>query len=515
MKIRTRLCIAFIIILLLPILVTGLVIYFFGMNQTKSIANHYGVEADSYQGFPVPIPVQVYFNMTNVKFHLLQDYAENNTEFFEDMEQVEQINRELMEKESYLILYKEDIPYYVGVKSSDKAGASLAQKRKLLEEGTDVDHILQLLKDLKHPDDSGMGHYFGENMQVLLRQVEFQFGDGTQGRAYIITSLRSVVPEVRALLIKILLVALLVMFITSTILVHWVVQGFMKPINMLSYAAQNIKEGNLDFTIEVHGNDEISELCQDFEEMRKRLRDSVEEQMEHDRENKELISNISHDLKTPMTAVLGYVQGIRDGVADTPEKMERYMKTIYTKAMDMDRLINELTFYSKIDTNRIPYVFDELMISDFFEDCVEESSWDLESKDIRLEYHDFLEENTMVIADSEQLHRAVNNILGNSVKYMNKSPGHIGITLKEAGDFIEIEIADNGMGISPKDLPNIFDRFYRTDLSRNSSKGGSGIGLSIVKKIIEDHGGRVWATSKEGVGTVVFISLRRYRRETI
>ena len=174
----------------------------------------------------------------------------------------------------------------------------------------------------------------------------------------------------------------------------------------------------------------------------------------------------------------------------------------------MDRLINELTFYSKIDTNRIPYTFNKIHISDYFEDCVDELSVELDSSGISLTYFNYLEEDAVVIADAEQLKRVINNIVSNSLKYMDKPKGVINIRLRDVGDFIQIEIEDNGKGIAQKDLANIFERFYRTDASRNSSKGGSGIGLSIVKKIMEDHGGQVWATSKEGTGTTMYLALR-------
>ena len=117
----------------------------------------------------------------------------------------------------------------------------------------------------------------------------------------------------------------------------------------------------------------------------------------------------------------------------------------------------------------------------------------------------------MIIADPEQLRRVINNIVGNCVKYMDKQKGVLNIRVKDVGDFIQVEIEDNGRGIAQKDLPYIFDRFYRTDASRNSATGGSGIGLSIVKKIIEDHGGKIWATSKENVGTVMYFVLRKYQ----
>ena len=305
--------------------------------------------------------------------------------------------------------------------------------------------------------------------------------------------------------------AFIILISVALVVGLWVYRSIAVPLVKLKKATQNIKEGNLDFVLDVEGNDEFSELCQDFEEMRRRLKESTEEKNLIEKENKELISNISHDLKTPITAVKGYIEGIMDGVADTPEKMDRYVRTIYNKTNEMDHLINELTFYSKIDTNRIPYTFSKLNVEDYFADCAEEVGLELETRGIELVYANYVEKDVMVIADGEQIRRVIHNIISNAIKYMDKPKGIIQIRIKDVGDFIQIEIEDNGKGIGPKDLPYIFDRFYRTDVSRNSSKGGSGIGLSIVKKILEDHGGKVWATSRLGIGTIMYFVLRKYQ----
>ena len=305
--------------------------------------------------------------------------------------------------------------------------------------------------------------------------------------------------------------AFIILIFTALAIGLWLYRSIATPLVKLKKATQNIKEGNLDFVLDVEGNDEFSQLCQDFEEMRRRLKESTEEKNLIEKENKELISNISHDLKTPITAVKGYVEGIMDGVADTPEKMDRYVRTIYNKTNEMDHLINELTFYSKIDTNRIPYTFSKLNVEDYFSDCAEEVGLELETKGIELVYANYVENDVVVIADGEQIRRVIHNIIGNAIKYMDKKRGIIQIRVKDVGDFIQVEIEDNGTGIGAKDLPYIFDRFYRTDISRNSSKGGSGIGLSIVKKILEDHGGKVWATSREGIGTIMYFVLRKYQ----
>ena len=351
---------------------------------------------------------------------------------------------------------------------------------------------------------------FSQTQAKHVQESSSQASDSSQ-MVYDISLPQSSSSQVKLMAKDMILTATIILVFTALSVGLWIYRSIAVPLVKLKKATKNIKEGNLDFVLEVEGNDEFSQLCQDFEEMRKRLKESTEEKILMDKENKELISNISHDLKTPITAVKGYVEGIMDGVADTPEKMDRYVRTIYNKTNEMDHLINELTFYSKIDTNRIPYTFSKLNVEDYFSDCAEELGLEMETRGIELVYANYVEKGVQVIADGEQIRRVIHNIVSNAIKYMEKPRGIIQLRVKDVGDFIQVEIEDNGKGIAAKDLPYIFDRFYRTDVSRNSSKGGSGIGLSIVKKIMEDHGGKVWATSRMGIGTIMYFVLRKYQ----
>ena len=355
---------------------------------------------------------------------------------------------------------------------------------------------------------------FSQTQAKHVQESSSQASDSNQ-MVYDISLPQSSSSQVKLMAKDMILTATIILVFTALSVGLWIYRSIAVPLVKLKKATKNIKEGNLDFVLEVEGNDEFSQLCQDFEEMRKRLKESTEEKILMDKENKELISNISHDLKTPITAVKGYVEGIMDGVADTPEKMDRYVRTIYNKTNEMDHLINELTFYSKIDTNRIPYTFSKLNVEDYFSDCAEELGLEMETKGIELVYANYVEKDVQVIADGEQIRRVIHNIVSNAIKYMEKPKGIIQLRVKDVGDFIQVEIEDNGKGIAAKDLPYIFDRFYRTDVSRNSSKGGSGIGLSIVKKIMEDHGGKVWATSRLGIGTIMYFVLRKYQENIL
>jgi signal transduction histidine kinase len=318
--------------------------------------------------------------------------------------------------------------------------------------------------------------------------------------------------DAQSLLGYLFLVIVLLLLFIGFIVTRWFHKGVFVPIKQLNLAMQSIAEGTLEDVLVTDKRGEIGELYSNYEDMRLRLKESVEEKMEAELQNRELVSNISHDLKTPITSIKGYVEGIIDGVADTPEKMDKYIRTIYSKTNDMDRLINELTFYTGIDANRIPYNFSRISVVKYFDDCVEELGLDLDAKNIRLNYTNFVAPETTIIADPEQLRRVINNIVDNSAKYIdrNKETCEIEIRILDELDTIRIEIEDNGRGIPIRELGKVFERFYRTDASRNSSRGGSGIGLSIVKKIVEDHGGYIWATSREGDGTCMNIIFRKY-----
>lgn len=308
-------------------------------------------------------------------------------------------------------------------------------------------------------------------------------------------------------------IMLIVLIVTSLIITGWIRVGIYNPIKELSDAMQSIADGDFEYRLSEQRTDEVGQLFENYEHMRLKLKENKEENAENEKKQKELISNITHDLKTPITSIKGYVEGIMDGVANTPEKMDKYIKTIYNKANDMDKLINELTTYSGIGTNKIPYHFHVLNVSNYFSDCIEEIGLDLEAKNIQLNYTNLAPSDTCVVADPEQFKKVINNIISNSVKYIGHDHGVINIRIIDDNESVRIELEDNGKGIAAKDIGNIFERFYRTDASRNSLQGGSGIGLSIVKKIVEDHGGYVWATSKEGEGTCMHLVLRKYLKK--
>lgn len=491
MKLKTRLIISFCIIIFVPSFLSVITLTGFQKYQNSLIENTYGIAVtDDTQ---MVNTVQLLNLYTKSTFSKIQSAAVHDPDKFEDESFLEEINSELSNKYSYLIVRKNGLITYTGTDDSAIDPAVLPEYSE-----DDIN------------DESGT--YVDGNEQILIKQSSFHFSDGSEGSAFIVTAYTGeILPEIRTILIDGFFSVIIILFLTAGLLIIWIYRGIIYPLKKLEIATNYIREGNLDFHIPSEGTDEISQLCASFEAMRQRLKESAEQQLTSEKESRELISNIAHDLKTPITTLKGYSEGLLDGVADTPEKQNKYLQIINNKANEMDSLLNELTLYSKIDTNRIPYNFKRINVLDYFNDCIEEIGMDLETKNIRLNYFNYVSNSVQIIADPEQIRRVIHNIVGNSVKYLNTETGIINVRVKDVGDFIQVEIEDNGKGIAVKDIPFIFERFYRADSSRNSATGGSGIGLSIVKKILEDHGGKIWATSKESVGTVMYFVIRKYQ----
>ncbi len=486
MKFRTRLRVTFVTIIVLPLVLTalafcGIALYLVNVQKDFPVVQpDYAIMTEN---------MEEVVDATNEIFLFLKKKAETDPACLADKEYLEEINSRITRKTTYILVRKDDELYYAGNRE-----AAEAIFPRLSGHGK---------YDLA--EDSGI--YYDE-MDKFVKQLDFIFPDGSRGSVFVITKVNSLIS--RKLLVDMAVAIFLILIFTGLMLTKWIHKGVFDPVNQLNMAMRKIKEGNFEYALQTDAKGEIGDLYRNYEDMRLRLKETTEENRESERQNRELVSNISHDLKTPITAIKGYVEGIMDGVAVTPEKMDKYIKTIYNKANDMERLINELTYYSGIDNNRIPYNFHRINVSDYFGDCIEEVGLDLEQKSIELNYSNLANPDTVVIADPEQMKKVINNIISNSVKYLDKPQGVIDIRILDETDSVRIEIEDNGKGIAQKDLPKIFERFYRTDASRNSAQGGSGIGLSIVKKIIEDHGGYIWATSKEEEGTCIHFVLRKY-----
>jgi len=491
MKLKHRLFAAFFIIILLPCSMIGTIGSVILAQQVRTMEETYLIDTDNWE--VVTEPVQILNRMTRSAFNELSTMALRYPDRFQDQKRLTTLNAELLKSFSYLLVEKNNDMIFIG---NELHYNSI---RKLIPDIGDFDVAY----------DGGI--YVGGEVPFLVKQQSFTFGDGTKGNFYIITNVNSMVLRLKSAATIVILGSIFTIVFTAAILVAWLYQGILLPLNALKKATKQLQEGNLDYSLRDNiSDDEIGQLCADFEEMRMHLKKEIEVRIQYEQELKELISNISHDIKTPLTAIKGYAEGLLDGVADTPERQEKYIRTIFAKASDMSTLVDELSFYTKIDTNNIPYHFEKVLVNDYFQDCAEDYTAELELVNVTLEYHTSVEDSTQVLGDREQLRRVMNNLIGNAVKYRGeKEKGKITVTLTEEAQLVWVEVEDNGQGIPETALPYVFERFYRADASRNSKQGGSGLGLAIAKRIIEEHGGSIRAESKPGVGTKMIFSLKK------
>lgn len=490
MKYHTRLKIAFVIILVFPIILLIMSYGMFGKSQLETIEKNYGIDMDGYKNW---FDTTMVMDKISKKTQEEIQQAIQNGKFEEDyLDYVDQLNEKQSEIYSYLVVYDRDKFTYIGIPDSMSS------------------NILVGLPVISEEDELwNNGILSGDTEKYLVYPNYVAHKDGTWGIVYLLAETNRMLPEVQDYLVSFRIMSLVIIALMVVCLIIWADKCFFAPMRKLRKAMKTITEGNLACEVKEDYEEELGGLCRDFENMRIHLKEAIDDKMRYDRDTKELISNISHDLKTPLTTIKGYVEGILDGVADSPDKMDRYLKTVYNKANDMERLIGELTLYSKIDTNEIPYNFIKINVKAYFDDCAEEIRTELESRNFVLTYLNYVPDDVCLIADPEQLYRVINNIISNSIKYNNKARGVINIRVREEKEYIHLEIEDNGQGVSPEEAGRIFERFYRTDASRNSRTGGSGIGLSIVKKIVEAHGGTIWAVSNKNVGLTMHILLRK------
>jgi len=283
-----------------------------------------------------------------------------------------------------------------------------------------------------------------------------------------------------------------------------------KPIDRLKHGVEEISKGNYNVKIEsdvIHDLGFIGLLVDSFNEMALKLLASENMKAEYEENRKTLVANISHDLKTPISSVQGYIEALLDGVVVSPEKVTMYLKTIYQNTVYIDKLIDDLFLFSKLDLQKLDFQFESVQLKAFMHDLMEEFKFELEEKQCNFYYLDKIVGDSAINIDRKRLYQAFRNIIGNAVKYGSEKDLTIKIELDRQGDVIVIKIEDNGPGIPEDKLPNIFNRFYRIDNERTKDLMSTGLGLAIAKELVQAHGGSITVSSIEKEGTCFMIRL--------
>lgn len=286
------------------------------------------------------------------------------------------------------------------------------------------------------------------------------------------------------------------------VLYYWISRSILRPLKLLRQGTRKIREGNLEIPMQYDKKDEFGEVCRDFEEMRFYLQESVQQRLEDEKRRKDLIRGISHDLRTPLTSICGYLDGLLDGIADTAEKRGRYLLAIKTRAGNMVALVDSLSEYCRLDRD-FRYHMENIDLKNYIEQYLEQNRLYIEQNQIEMVLH--IGNECIVKLDTKEFKRIFDNLFTNTVKYRGKETSRILITLKKTMDMgnAELIIQDNGPGVPEDSLEKLFDSFYRVDGSRNRVENGSGIGLAVVKEIVLGHGGKVYAENRGGLAIII------------
>nr|WP_315990475.1 HAMP domain-containing sensor histidine kinase [Desulforamulus aquiferis] len=256
---------------------------------------------------------------------------------------------------------------------------------------------------------------------LIYLQKDYYLSDLSENSLFLVLNAKLLERDITIARVLFVIIIISILVLTTRLLTFSVYRDIIKSIQKLKQASNEIKNGNLDYLVKPHLKDEIGDLSLAFEEMRVRLKDSLKMQEKYEENRRTLISNISHDLKTPIMSIKGYIGGIRDGIADSPEKMNKYIDTIYKKSCDLETMINELFLFSKLDLKEVSFNFQPIDIIKYLKYCVEDTTLDLEKKGGKIELH-HQEQAITVLVDAEKLQRVIMNIVGNSIKYMGEKP---------------------------------------------------------------------------------------------
>lgn len=313
------------------------------------------------------------------------------------------------------------------------------------------------------------------------------------------------------LLVKIMLsVVAAAVFFADMVLSGWISRSILQPLERLKNGTARIMDGDLDGSIlpvgGIKGRNEIDLACEDFEKMREYLRETARERAENEERRREMISGISHDLRTPLAAIEGYIEGLRTGIAETEEKRNRYLEAAYVRSKDLERLVDRLSLYNRYQQKAAIYDWEEIELEGFLENWVKKYRPESESGVFTILVEKMAFQGVRVRADKKELERVFDNLLSNSRKYGNQAECQVEVTGKVCGSMIQINVGDNGPGVEEPQLERIFDVFYRTDSARSCPGNGSGLGLAIVRDIVEAHKGYVKAENS-GSGLDICISL--------
>lgn len=330
---------------------------------------------------------------------------------------------------------------------------------------------------------------------VVFSGIPWKTDSGIAGAILLFSPMTQIYSNITKLNLVIWLTAL-VFILLSAVVIYLNSLRISKPIKKMELAADRLASGENSEDLIVTSTDEIGKLAQSFNYMKLQLANT-------EKMRREFIANVSHDMRTPLTSINGFVSGMLDGIVQS-EDYNKYLNLIKDETIRLIRLTNEILQLAKIQAGSIKLYRENLKVKDILDSVLSSTGALMDEKSIRVSME--CDSTSKLVADSDKLKQILINIVDNAIKYTGHG-GEIFIRVKYKPGKTEFRIKDTGIGIPAEDLPYIFDKFYRVDKSRQTSPGGTGLGLNIAKSLIEFHGGKIWAESEPGAGTEVIFEL--------
>lgn len=487
LKITTRIVMTSVLGIVLPLIIIST----FSTVFVNTIASYFNFASVTTNSYSTVNQLQWSQTLSTITDELTGDDSENKK-----LEKIRDFVEPLEQVNSLIYIEKNGVPFY-----STQNGSK----------------IIELANNLVNIEDGKNLNYFGDGGLVIVNHAEK--GDAKYrivivNEDYTVNNSDKKINAqsfTKVLLSRTGLIVLIIvlLFVISIGVISVITsQTIVKPVKKIARGAEEIAKGNLDYEIDYDSTNELGQTVDSFNNMRLRLKKSLQTQQEAQEAKQAVVAGIAHDLRTPLTSVKGYAEGLRDGIANTPEKQRQYVDIICESINNTEKILDDLLTISKLELGGLELETAPVNARELFDDAAADIKRSLETVDFDFTYACHCGADTVICVDTDRFARVISNIISNSVKYARPDiKGSIYMALNEYERSVILEISDNGIGVDKQNLTKIFDVMYRTDPARTKVSDGSGLGLSVCRQIVELHGGTIWATGRKGNGLSIFISL--------
>ncbi len=389
-----------------------------------------------------------------------------------------------------LVIFVSDVSGNVKLVGGSEESETYAGGDGVIQKGEELRYPDSVWRDLQNTNhimrQDTLGGFFEEEHQTYFQKITTK--EGRVVGAVMACTMDSEMDELLETMVKTIIMSTLWLMLAALIAIYFITERLVSPLRAMNKASREFASGHFDARVTVNGNDEVAELADAFNVMANSL--------QHSEETRRLfLANVSHDLRTPMTTITGFIDSIISG-AIPQDKVPHYLEVISGEVKRLSRLVGNLLDITKIQAGERKFNMTPFDICEMAQDILASSEQRLAEKNLQVVF-EADRKNMYVNGDDGAIHQVLYNICDNAIKFAEPAGKYV-VTVKDQGSKVEIGVYNEGSGIQPEDLPYVFDRFYKSDKSRGLDKTGVGLGLYISRTIIEAHNEKIKVESEYG-----------------